>query len=192
VIICYFGDSLSLGYGDETGLGWPGRISNALMEAGKAVTGYNLGVRKNATTRLQPRWQSEAKTRIIEGMDFNLVFSFGVADIMNDIPPEESLKAAKTILITAQTMGEVLIIGPTPVSDTSKNVRIKALSARISKLCKALKIPFIPTFDSMESSAVYDQALSDGDTVHPTAAGYTVLADFILKHKAAQTFFGLE
>ena len=111
---------------------------------------------------------------------------------MNDVPLQESLKAARNILSTAQAKGDVLFIGPPPVSDTHKNTRVKALAVEIARLCDELNIPIIPTFDSMESSAVYEQALSDGDTVHPTAAGYIALADSILKHKAARTFFGLE
>ncbi|WP_319542597.1 GDSL-type esterase/lipase family protein [uncultured Pseudodesulfovibrio sp.] len=192
MVICFFGDSLTLGFGDETGLGWLGRIHNALIKTQRNVTSYNLGVRKDTTTRLELRWKNEAGIRSIEDMDLKLVFSFGVADIMNDVPPQDSLKAARNILNTAQTIGSVLCVGPTPVSDANKNARIKTLSTEISKLCDILTIPYIPTFDSMEYSAVYDQALSDGDTVHPTAAGYTVLADHILQHKSARTFFGLE
>ncbi|BDQ38878.1 hypothetical protein SYK_32380 [Pseudodesulfovibrio nedwellii] len=192
MIVFFFGDSLTLGYGDETGLGWPGRITASLAKNGKDITGYNLGVRKDTTIRLQDRWLSEAAPRTIDGMESRFVFSFGVADIMNDVPLQESLKAARNILSTAQAKGDVLFIGPPPVSDTHKNTRVKSLAVEIARLCDELAIPAISTFDSMESSAVYEQALSDGDTVHPTAAGYIALADSILKHKAARTFFGLE
>lgn len=192
MVTCFFGDSLTLGYGDESGLGWPGRITATLMRHGIDATGYNLGVRKDTSIRLQKRWQTEAKLRMLDGVDFKLVFSLGVADIMNDIPIQDSLAAVKDIVCRANAVGTVLFIGPTPVLDTDKSVRIKQISGQLENLCSAEDIPFIPTFDSMEGSAVYGQALGAGDTVHPLAAGYAALAEHILQHNAARNFFGLE
>ncbi|WP_319471930.1 GDSL-type esterase/lipase family protein [uncultured Pseudodesulfovibrio sp.] len=102
MVICCIGDSLTLGYGDESGLGWPGNITAALHNAGQDVTTYNLGVRKDTTQFIQHRWQTEAALRRLDGQPAKLVFSFGVADIMNAVATEQSLAAALTILTKAK------------------------------------------------------------------------------------------
>jgi lysophospholipase L1-like esterase len=42
-IFC-FGDSITLGYNDSAGLGWPGRLCQGLMQGDRPVAAYNLGV----------------------------------------------------------------------------------------------------------------------------------------------------
>lgn len=192
MIICYFGDSLTLGFGDEAGLGWPGRVSNSLMEKGKQVTSYNLGVRKDTSMQMQYRWQNEAKQRLLPGNEFKLVFSFGVADIANGVPGEQTLAAGVAMLTQAKAMGDVMVVGPTPINDEAKRAEITMMSRMLAGLCKRVDIPFIPTIDAMHRSFVYGQALNDGDGVHPTASGYADLADHILKFSTAREFFGLE
>ncbi|MGL1861710.1 MAG: GDSL-type esterase/lipase family protein [Pseudodesulfovibrio sp.] len=192
MIICYFGDSITLGFGDEAGLGWPGRINNALREKGQDVTSYNLGMRKDSGMQLQHRWKSEAMIRRMPDTPFKLVFSFGVADVFSGVPVEQSLAAGVAILTQAKAVGDVLMVGPTPVNDKDKREEITALSRMLEGLCKRVDIPFVPTIDSMHRSFVYGQALNDGDGVHPTASGYADLADHILKSNTAREFFGLE
>lgn len=192
MVICYFGDSITLGYGDETGLGWPGRISATLRDKGLDVTSYNLGVRKDSSVLLQHRWRKEAMIRKMPGMDFKLVFSFGVADVFTGVSGEETLSAGVAILTQAREMGDVLVVGPTPVNDQDKREEITTLSRMIASLCKRVEVPYAPTIDAMHRSFVYGQALNDGDGVHPTASGYADLADHILKFNTAREFFGLE
>lgn len=192
MIICYFGDSLTLGYGDEAGLGWPGRLSNMLVEKGKELTSYNLGVRKDTSIQLQHRWKKEAMLRRLPDQEFKMVFSFGVADVANGVMSEQSLAAGVAVLSQAKAMGDVLVVGPTPVNDRETRENVTTLSRMIAGLCKRLDIPFVPTIDAMHRSFVYGTALNDGDGVHPTASGYAELADHILKFNTARDFFGLE
>ncbi len=42
-VLC-FGDSITLGYNDSAGLGWPGRLCCELTHGDRRVAGYNLGV----------------------------------------------------------------------------------------------------------------------------------------------------
>lgn len=192
MIICYFGDSLTLGYGDPSGLGWPGRVSGALCTQGLDVTSYNLGVRKDASVLMQERWRSEAALRRMEGQDFKLVFSFGAADVINAVPADDTVAAAEAMLSEARAMGDVILVGPTPVLDESKREGIAALSARLEDVCRRLNVPFIPVAETMADSSVYMQALEDGDTVHPAPLGYATLAEHIFTTNQARTFFGLE
>jgi lysophospholipase L1-like esterase len=192
MILCFFGDSLTLGVGDEAGLGWPGRVAAAMRGQGIDVTAYNLGVRRDATVRMQHRWRAEAMLRKMENTPFRLVFSFGVADVSNGVAIEESMGAAVAMLTRAKGEAEVLVIGPTPVNDREKREKIDALSRVVESMCRRLDIPFVPVLDAMHRSFVYGQALNDGDGTHPTGAGYADLAGHILKHDAARAFFGLK
>jgi lysophospholipase L1-like esterase len=192
MIICYFGDSITLGYGDPAGLGWPGRVSGALSTGGDDVTSYNLGVRQDTTPKIKARWRAEADLRTIEGMDFKLVFSFGVADMANDVPEADTLEAARTMLTEAMDVADVLVVGPTPVLNEAKCARVAELSEAIGALCEDLAVPFIPTLTPMLEDPVYPVALADGDSAHPTASGYAALARHILNTKEANEFFGLK
>ena len=192
MILCYIGDSLTLGFGDETALGWPGRITQALVEKGKEITSYNLGIRKDTSVRMQHRWRSEVMQRTLPDTPLKIVFSFGVADVCNDVGGEDSMTAGVSMLMQAKTMGEVLMVGPTPINDREKCEEITVLSRMFESMCKRLEVPFIPACEPMHSSFVYGQALNDGDGVHPTAAGYADLTEHILKNKTARKFFGLK
>ncbi|QGY40176.1 G-D-S-L family lipolytic protein [Pseudodesulfovibrio cashew] len=192
MIICYFGDSLTLGYGDPSGLGWPGRVSGKLASLGVDVTSYNLGVRQDATTRMAKRWKAEAEPRRMPSREYKLVFSFGVADQSNKVAPADSLAAAEAMLTEAMDMGEVLLVGPPPVSNPETTRRIGTLSEQFAGLCERLGLPYVPVIDAMLAHPVYGKALEDGDGAHPSALGYAVLAECILESEPARDFFGLE
>lgn len=192
MIITYFGDSLTLGVGDESGIGWAGRVTSGIRKAGIDATGYNLGIRKDTTVNIQHRWKSEAMLRRMPDTPFKLVFSFGVADVVNGVSSEESLAGAVAILSQAKAMADVLLVGPTPVNDREKREAITTMSRMLEGLARRMEIPFVPTVDAMHRSFVYGQALNDGDGVHPTGSGYADLAEHILKSNAARAFFGLE
>lgn len=192
MILCYFGDSITTGYGDPSGLGWAGRISGKLAAMDMDVTHYNLGVRKNSSPIIAKRWKAEAEMRRIEGQDFKQIFSFGTADVLNDVTTEESLAAAESILSEAKALGDVLFVGPTPVSDEASSEKIAALSKEFENLCEKLGVRYIPLVDGLMVSPVYGQALKDGDNIHPSLMGYAALAQYILQSKTARDFFGFE
>jgi lysophospholipase L1-like esterase len=192
MIICFFGDSLTLGFGDNSGLVWPGRIMNALINQGCEVTGYNLGIRANTTIKLYDRWRRETVRRILPGQELRLTFSFGVADIANNVHSDLTLGNAEAILTEAITAAPTLMIGPTPVADPERNAQIKKLSGKLAGICEQHHIPFVPVIDAMQSSSVYTQALGAFDNVHPSADGYAALAGHLLQTNTVRTFFGLE
>eukprot|EP00831_Metopus_contortus_P066691 TRINITY_DN59493_c0_g1_i1.p3 TRINITY_DN59493_c0_g1~~TRINITY_DN59493_c0_g1_i1.p3 ORF type:complete len:196 (+),score=60.30 TRINITY_DN59493_c0_g1_i1:585-1172(+) len=192
MITCFLGDSLTLGYGDKTGMGWTGRITTALLEHGLDVTAYNLGVRANTTEKLLERWRPEVERRILPGIDLKLIFSFGVADVANNVPSDASHDNAARILSKAMITAPTLVIGPPPVGEPSKYERIVALSQGFSALCEDLEIPYVPVIDAMRGSSVYTQALEAFDNVHPSADGCAALAEYLLQTNTVRHFFGLE
>ena len=188
----FFGDSLTLGCGDETGLGWPGRIVAAIMRRERDLTWYNLGVRANTTTKLRDRWRQEADRRLLPGRDIRLIFSFGVADVSNDVPPQDSFDNAETILAEAKELAPTLFIGPMPVADPAKTGRITHLSEGFEAICARLAVPCVPVLGDLRDSAAYASALAANDNVHPAAGGYALLADLLLQTDTVRSFFGLE
>jgi acyl-CoA thioesterase-1 len=82
--LCFVGDSLTLGTGDDEFLGWPGRVVQRERQAGHDLTMHNLGIRGNTTTQIEARWEAEARARLPETNPAALVFSFGCNDMAMD------------------------------------------------------------------------------------------------------------
>ncbi|OIQ50999.1 hypothetical protein BerOc1_02944 [Pseudodesulfovibrio hydrargyri] len=192
MITFFIGDSLTLGCGDEAGLGWPGRLASAMMRHGQDLTWYNLGVRANTTTKIRDRWKEEVTRRFLPGQNTRLVFSFGVADISNDVPAKTSFDNAEAILAGAKALGPTLFIGPMPVADQDKNERIVQLSLGFESVCERLGVPHVPVTGFLLESDAYAKALAAHDNVHPTAKGYATLAEYLMQTHAVREFLGLD
>ncbi|EGB16428.1 lipolytic protein G-D-S-L family [Pseudodesulfovibrio mercurii] len=192
MIAFFIGDSLTLGCGDASGLGWPGRIASAMMHAGHDLTWYNLGVRANTTTKIRERMRTEVTRRFLPGQDTRLILSFGVADIANDVPAALSYDNAEAILAEAMSIGPTLFIGPMPVGDPERTEHIVQLSLGFESVCDRLGVPHVPVIGFLRDSAAYTSALADYDNVHPAAKGYATLADYLLQTHAVRDFLGLE
>ena len=72
--LCFFGDSMVNGTGDDTCLGWVGRICATARRSGRDLTCYNLGIRRDTSADVLARWQREAETRLRSEHDGRLVF----------------------------------------------------------------------------------------------------------------------
>jgi lysophospholipase L1-like esterase len=192
MITFFIGDSLTLGCGDEDGLGWPGRLASAMMRGGQDLTWYNLGVRANTTIKIRDRWKDEVTRRFLPGQNTRLVFSFGVADVSNDVPAKTSFENAETILSGAKEVGPTLFIGPMPVADQEKNERIVQLSLGFESVCERLGVPHVPVAGFLRESNAYAMALEAYDNVHPAAEGYATLAEYLMQTHAVREFLGLD
>lgn len=62
--ICFFGDSVINGTGDDDGLGWVGRVVAQARRGGCDVTAYNLGIRRGTSADVAARWAGEARLRL--------------------------------------------------------------------------------------------------------------------------------
>lgn len=188
----FLGDSLTLGCGDAAALGWPGRLASAVMASGADPTWYNLGVRANTTAKILARWREEVERRALPDQDLKLVFSFGVADVANDVDFGTSVTNAETILRDAALLAPTLFIGPMPVADPDRTERIAALSGEYETLCARQGVPCVRVIDELRGSGTYALALAENDHVHPSAKGYATLAELLLKTDIVRDFLGLE
>ncbi|MEY4880475.1 MAG: hypothetical protein RJB62_1944 [Pseudomonadota bacterium] len=175
--ISFIGDSLVAGTGDPEFLGWPGRMARAAEERGHDITCYNLGIRGNTSAEILARWRREADVRYVAGQDNRLVFQFGVNDTKDVdgkriVTPEQAEIQARDVLSAAKAWVPVLMIGPPPIEDAARNLRIADMSARLAGVSNALGISYFDSFTTLKGSPVWTRAVRDGDGVHPVATGY--------------------
>lgn len=196
MIICFFGDSILAGAGDEESLGWPARLCARARRAGHSVTGYNLGVNAETAGDIARRWCDEYRRRCPAGLLAATVFGFGSNDatLEEDGSPrltcDESLDFARNMLSEALTLGPVLWIGPTPIDEafqprrvatgelrSKRNAVTAAYNEAYREAAAELSVPFLDLFAALEADPRWLRQLHDG--VHPNAAGYDRLADLI-------------
>lgn len=178
--VCFAGDSLTAGTGDETALGWVGRVTTAGIASGLDLTSYNLGVRGATSVQVVRRLAIEARPRLITAEDPRVVLSFGVNDTLPDgaVPPEQTLGALREAQRRMDPT-RILLVGPTAVDDDEQNGRIRALDGLLAAEATALGIPFVPVLAATERSDAWRHPVHAGDGFHPDAAGYAVLADVV-------------
>ena len=82
--VCFIGDSFVAGVGDPQHLRWAGRLAARSWRAGRPLTAYNLGVRRQTSRDISHRWLSECQQRLPTTADGRVVFSFGVNDTTKD------------------------------------------------------------------------------------------------------------
>ncbi|MCC0806946.1 GDSL family lipase [Methylobacterium sp. W2] len=193
--ICFIGDSFVNGVGDDTCLGWTGRLCAEARRAGWDVTHYNLGIRRDTSLDIHERWRREAEARLPEGLDGRLVFAFGANDCTfmdgrTRVPHDRCLDTVRAILADAAGWRKTLMIGPLPVcDDPSTDARILALSNDMAPICARLGVPFLPVFDVARGSDAWAREAAAGDGTHPNAGGYAALASVVAEWEAWRAWF---
>lgn len=205
--ICFIGDSLVLGTGDDDFLGWPGRVMQRERQAGHDLTMCNLGIRGDTTTMIESRWRAEAEARMPAENPCALAFSFGCNDMAMDggalrNSPEEAVASATRIISEAKDWLPTLWIGPPPVNDndmpfssapgrerflsSSRNVQ---LSDMFQNVAAELDVPYLDIFTPLSAHSDWPKYYNKGDGVHPTRDGYAIMADHIIGWDAWRKWF---
>jgi acyl-CoA thioesterase-1 len=205
--VCFIGDSLVLGTGDDDFQGWPGRVMHRERQAGHDVTQYNLGIRGDTTTMIEARWRAEAEARLPSGNPRALVFSFGCNDMAMDggelrNTPEDAVASARRMINEAKEWLPTLWIGPMPVNDddmpfssapgrerylsSSRNVQ---LSDMFEDAAADLGVPYLDLFTPLMANSDWPQFYIKGDGVHPTRDGYATIAEHVIGWDAWRAWF---
>jgi len=199
--IYFFGDSITLGCNDSTGLGWPGRLCRGLSHNGESVAAYNLGINGDTSLDIKNRWQNEitARNRDSSGL---IVFAFGFNDVSRkngetrQLELEQSLDIARSMLLAAVKLSRVLWVGPTPLDQSvnpmqsdfanwrTYNNDIVELDQAYAKLADELKIDYLSLVNNFLVNKRYQSALVAGDKVHPADDGYELIAENIISWQA--------
>ena len=187
--LMFFGDSHTVGVGDEEGLGWTGRVFAAAMADGIPITSYNLGVGGETSADVAARWRAEARPRLPRPDSdghARVVLAFGVNDVSLEdesrrCTQEQSLLSLEEVLLGAQALGlRRFVVGPAPIDDEAVNDRIAELSYAYRMLCARHRVPFVPLVDELRDNEVWRQSIAGGDGCHPGAAGYSEIARLVL------------
>lgn len=181
--ICFVGDSFVAGVGDETALGWTGRLVARQAAAERPVTAYNLGIRGNTSAQILGRIGSEVDQRRSPLRPTRVVVSLGVNDTTYvdgkpRIRPEDSCANLERLLDIISG-DPTLIVGPPAVSDDAQNARIAELSAHFHALCSARGISYVDVFSVLECHPLWRQQVMEGDGAHPRSQGYQALYELV-------------
>ncbi len=181
--ICFIGDSFVNGTGDETALGWSGRLCAAANASGAAVTYYNLGIRRNTSKDILFGWKTECSLRLPDSCDGRVVISCGVNDTVIEngrvcVTLEKSRENIRNILKGAKKY-TVILVGPPPIDDDEQNTRIKAISEAYEQEANLLNVPFIELYSSLIMDNTYKKEIIENDGAHPQSKGYLKIANII-------------
>lgn len=194
-IFC-FGDSITLGCNDSTGLGWPGRLCRDLMHGEHSVAAYNLGINGDTSRDVAARWRAEvvARSRNANGL---MLFAFGFNDAAKadggdvQVDLESSVAIARSMLSAAKAISDVLWIGPTPLDESvnpmqtefacwdMRNRDIALYDEAYANLAREIDVDYLRLFPEFLNSPRYQAALVAGDKVHPGDDGYAMISERI-------------
>ena len=194
MVVCFIGDSLTQGIGDQKALGWVGRLAQASFADDPArprtLTVYNLGLRGESSVAIQARWRADTDRRRREGEDMAFVFSFGAADGKFDLPGEETLAAARSVLAGATGLGRTLYIAPPPAFEPSWSAHIRQTGQVVAGICAELGIPAFDFHAPLAAEPAYMASL-EADGIHPDAAGYERMAELLRGWSPMRELLGL-
>jgi acyl-CoA thioesterase I len=185
--IRFLGDSFTAGVGDDTGLGYVGRLIAAAHRRGVAITAYNLGVRRDTGALIRARVEREVTARFegAGGDGHALILCFGVNDVSEEngairVPQTSCLDQARALLGWALPRWPVLWLGPPPaLHDAATDARVAALMPLLADLAMELRVPFLPLHATLTRLPEWAAGAARGDGVHPDGAGYAALAALV-------------
>lgn len=184
--VLFFGDSFVAGVGDPRGQGWVGRAVTAAFAAGRPLTAYDLGVRRETSVEVAVRWRFEATPRLVRDADCRVVFAVGANDttLERDSPrvdPDRSCLALGKMLDQAAGLRlPAAVAGPPPVGDAAQQARVVALTDAFAEVCARRGVPFWPVAETLLASPTWLDEAAAGDGAHPAAGGYELLAQTLL------------
>jgi lysophospholipase L1-like esterase len=185
--ILFFGDSFVAGVGDPAGLGWVGRVVAAAHAAGRPLTAYNLGVRRDTSADVIRRLRAEAQARIgAADASYGVVVGLGTNDTTEEhgrvrVEPGVAVDNLGRVVETARELGlDVFVVGPPPAGEPVQDERVCALSRRFARLAADRGVPFVETATALRASPAWTQEAAAGDGSHPAAGGYAALAGLVL------------
>jgi lysophospholipase L1-like esterase len=194
LVVMFFGDSLTLGYGDPSGLGWVGRICAEQMRKEAVLTHYNLGVRRENSADIAERFTSEAEKRHFPTHETHYVFSFGVNDAAVQADGKRRVSSAETLentrrILQAADGAKCVFVGSPPVADAAHTARVAETLRWVEIVCREFEVPYLDVMSRLRESKKYLRELEAGDGAHPGRAGYDDIARVVSQWDAWKAWF---
>jgi lysophospholipase L1-like esterase len=189
--VCFLGDSLTFGQGDESGRGWPGRVVLNARAAGVNLTGYNLGVRGDTGAQIAMRAVAEVKARFRSGDRKAVTIFFGANDIGQDLPLSDSAEALRTLLTWADAHHlTVFVLSPPLYADPLSDALAASMTAAFARLCAERGVAYLNLRDAGVDWALWWAQAGAGDGIHPGGDAYASLAKVFSEWSAWQAWVG--
>ena len=172
-VIVAFGDSLTAGYGADPGHGYPDNLQRDLDKAGYAYHVENLGISGETTADGLARIETviARKPRIV-------ILEFGGNDGLRGIPVSAAQANLDRIMarLTAAHI-RILLAGITlPPNYGQDYIRpFQMMYHDLGARYHAAVIPFL-------LAGVFERHLFQMDGIHPTAEGYALVAQTVLRY----------
>ncbi len=178
---CFIGDSYVAGAGDDSGLGWVGRVAADARAAGADLTPYNLGVRGQIGPQMALRAGRELRPRMASGDAHALVIAFGSNDISRGLPPAMSLMAASRLIAVARRFGATPFLLSTPrfADDAARDQAAEKLSQAFAGFCARREVAFLDLRQAVPDWRVWGDEARAGDGAHPNGGGYALVAEAV-------------
>ena len=189
--ICFLGDSLTFGQGDESGLGWPGRVVLDARTAGATLTGYNLGVRGDTGAQIALRAPAEVRGRFRSGDAKAVTVFFGANDIGQELPLSDSVEALASLLTWAYAQRlTVFVLSPPLYADPLSDALAVGMTAAFARLCAERDVAYLDLRDAGVNWALWWAQAGAGDGIHPGGDAYASLAKVFAEWNAWREWIG--
>jgi acyl-CoA thioesterase I len=172
-VIVAFGDSLTAGYGVETGYSYPDFLQKDLDRAGRKYRVVNAGVSGDTTSG------GLARVAMVTALKPAIVIvELGGNDGLRGLPLASTRANLEQIIVKLRKSGaRVLLAGITLPPNYGPDY-IKQFEAVYKDLAAKYKVPFIPF---LLQGVVGVPGMMQGDGIHPTRKGNEIVAKLVLR-----------
>jgi len=161
-IVC-FGDSITYGYGAETGEDYPSGLAEL---SGAAVV--NAGLSGDTTTRALGRMEEA----VLKYEPELVIVQFGANDFLEQVPKQTTVENIRVIIRRAQDAGAMVAL-----ADISAGMLFREYRGAFQQLARQEGALFIP--DAL--AGIITNPSLKSDFVHPNARGYRLIAQRIYR-----------
>lgn len=172
-VIVAFGDSLSAGFGVETGLSYPDFLQKELDAKGLKYRVANLGISGDTTTGGVSRIQSavDLKPKLV-------ILELGGNDGLRGLPLEKTRENLLTMAKAFKEAGAIVVVAGMTLPPNYGPDYVKKFENIYVDLANQMKLPRIRFL----LEGVWDQPnLMQMDGIHPTVEGNQKVAKLVMK-----------
>lgn len=172
-VILAFGDSLTAGLGVSPEESYPAQLQRRMDEAGYRYRVMNAGVSGETTAGAMRRieWALKSRPSIV-------IIEFGGNDGLRGLDLRQTRENLESIMRRFQQAGVTVVLAGMRLPPNYGQDYIDQFARLYADLAKASGVTFMPFF--LEGVAG-QPSLNQADGIHPTGAGYRIIADRLLK-----------
>jgi acyl-CoA thioesterase-1 len=171
-IILVFGDSLSAGFGADTGFSFPDFLQKLIDQHGYRYRIVNQGISGDTT--------SGGVTRIDRGLAVKpaiVILELGGNDGLRGLPVSTMRANLETMIVRFRQTGATILLAGITLPPNYGEDYIRPFATTYHDLSVKYKLPLIPFL----LEGVFEAGLLQRDGIHPTAKGNEVVAQTVFK-----------